>query len=170
MRNALIIDFSNISNNLKLMKRMFKPSDKLVKAMRKLLEIDTSSHSKSSTKLVFRGQEITLPADFDTLLVDLARPIAQNSTLIVSSPKELMTTQQAADYLDISRPTLIQLLDRHSIPVEMVGKHRRIQAKHIVALRDNPKLMREALLRELAAEDQRLDSLGKNGPVKRART
>ena len=134
--------------------------------MRLFLEIDSTSKGKDSAKLIYKGKEIRLPNDFNEILIEIAKPISENNSVFVSSPKELMTTQQAADYLEISRPTLIQLLVDHKIPVQMVGKHRRIQSRHILALSQNQKIMRGALLREIAAEDQLLDRLENNGSVK----
>ena len=37
-----------------------------------------------------------------------------------------MTTTQAAEFLDVSRPFVIKLIKRRELPCRMVGKHRRI--------------------------------------------
>jgi excisionase family DNA binding protein len=51
-------------------------------------------------------------------------------------PKE-MTTTQAADYLDVSRPFVIKLVKRGELPCRMVGKHRRIPSDALKAYKEN---------------------------------
>ena len=51
-------------------------------------------------------------------------------------PKE-MTTNQAAEFLDVSRPFVIKLVQRGELPCRMVGKHRRISSDAVVQYRDS---------------------------------
>ena len=51
--------------------------------------------------------------------------------LVKPLPEE-MTTTQAADFLDVSRPFVIKLIDRGELPCRMVGKHRRIPTAALV--------------------------------------
>lgn len=64
------------------------------------------------------------------------------------------TTQQAADFLNVSRPFLISLLDERKIPFRMVGSHRRIRFQDLRAFRDADDKQREAVLAELSADAQ----------------
>jgi excisionase family DNA binding protein len=50
-------------------------------------------------------------------------------------PKE-MTTTQAAEYLDVSRPFIIKLTQRGELPCRMVGTHRRIPSEAVLAYRE----------------------------------
>jgi excisionase family DNA binding protein len=47
-----------------------------------------------------------------------------------------MTTTQAAEFLDVSRPFVIKLVQRGELPCRMVGKHRRIPSDAVVKYRD----------------------------------
>ena len=50
-------------------------------------------------------------------------------------PKE-MTTTQAAEFLDVSRPFVIKLTQRGELPCRLVGQHRRIPSEALLAYRD----------------------------------
>jgi excisionase family DNA binding protein len=66
------------------------------------------------------------------------------------------TTQQAADFLNVSRPFLTKLLDEGKIAHRMVGRHRRIKAGDLVQFEAESREKRKNALAELAAEQRRL--------------
>jgi len=63
-----------------------------------------------------------------------------------------LTTQQAADYLEISRPTLVRLLERGDIPMTKPGRHRYVQLQDLVAYRDAMRVRRREILDEMARD------------------
>ncbi|MGC9158548.1 MAG: helix-turn-helix domain-containing protein [Terracidiphilus sp.] len=67
-----------------------------------------------------------------------------------------LTTQQAADLLNISRPTLIRLLKEGKIEFHKVGTHRRVPFKSAMAFKRQIDEERRAALAELVAYDQEL--------------
>ena len=60
-----------------------------------------------------------------------------------------LTTQQAADILNVSRPFLVKLLDEGAIPYRTVGSHRRIRFKDLIIYREQRKVKRRQGLKEL---------------------
>ncbi|MCC3414459.1 MULTISPECIES: helix-turn-helix domain-containing protein [unclassified Microcoleus] len=60
-----------------------------------------------------------------------------------------LTTQQAADILNVSRPFLVKLLDEGAIPCVKVGSHRRIQLKDLIIYQEQRKVKRRQGLKEL---------------------
>ena len=67
-----------------------------------------------------------------------------------------LTTNQAAELLQVSRTHLVQLLDAGRIPCRKVGSHRRVRAEDIVAWRRETELRRREALDGLTARDQKL--------------
>jgi excisionase family DNA binding protein len=66
------------------------------------------------------------------------------------------TTQEAADMLNISRPSLIQLLDEGKIAYRRVGTHRRVRFEGLMAYQRSADAGRRTALAELAAYDQEI--------------
>jgi excisionase family DNA binding protein len=52
--------------------------------------------------------------------------LREGKVITVVPQTQRLTTQEAADFLGISRPTLVKLLDQEKIPYDQPGRHRRI--------------------------------------------
>nr|WP_314464368.1 helix-turn-helix domain-containing protein [uncultured Novosphingobium sp.] len=67
------------------------------------------------------------------LLLDLLGHIGRGHAVTLAPVRQMLSTQQAADILSVSRPHLISLLDKVAIPHVLVGRHRRIRAEDLFA-------------------------------------
>ena len=61
------------------------------------------------------------------IVLELLTALAEHRPVSIISYAVELTTQQAADYLNVSRPFLVKLIDRGEIPHRMVGRHRRVR-------------------------------------------
>ncbi|MET7244265.1 helix-turn-helix domain-containing protein [Methylobacterium sp. EM32] len=111
------------------------PSDDERAAANQLRTI-LASHATDRTSLRILDQakspvEVTLTPALSNLLIDLLRHVGSGHAVTLVSVGQMLSTQQAADLLNVSRPFLISLLDRQEIPHTLVGRHRRIKAEHL---------------------------------------
>lgn len=97
--------------------------------------------------------EITLTPSMSELLLDLLRQIGSGHAVTLVPIRELLTTQQAADILNVSRPHLISLLEKGTLPHSFTGRHRRIKAEDVFAYKARRDQARSVALDELAAGD-----------------
>ena len=100
--------------------------------------------------------EVTLSPALSGLLMELLRHIGRGDEVTLVPVHEMLTTQQAADILNVSRPFLISLLERGDVSYTMTGRHRRIKAEDLFAYkreRDGKRSKALSDLAELDAED-----------------
>ncbi len=88
-----------------------------------------------------------------SILVEMAKG---NPVSVLPANAEL-TTQQAADFLSVSRPFLVNLLKERKIPFHKVGTHRRIRFEDLVTYKNQIDAARRQTLIELSAQAQELD-------------
>jgi excisionase family DNA binding protein len=100
-----------------------------------------------------RTAEITLTPGLSGLLLDLLRHIGKGDAVTLVPVSQMLTTQQAADVLNVSRPFLISLLEKGAIPYELVGRHRRIKAETLFAYKQQQSQRRSLALSDLAESD-----------------
>lgn len=90
---------------------------------------------------------------FDAL-VQVATAMAQGQGVTVMAQSALLTTQEAAELLGISRPTLVRLLKDDEIPYEQRGRHRRILLADLLAYQERMRRERREALDRMAQEGQ----------------
>ena len=104
-----------------------------------------------------REQPLDLPAGAVTLLIDILEAMAAGRGVTVIPENAELTTVQAADILNVSRPFLIGLLETGAMPHRKVGKHRRIRMEDVIGYKQRIDAEREVALDRLTAEAQELD-------------
>jgi excisionase family DNA binding protein len=101
--------------------------------------------------------EVELPASAVRLLVDILSNMAEGNAITLIAIHAELTTQQAADLLNVSRKFLIDvLLEKSVIPYRKVGTHRRILFQDLMTYKQDNRVKRVAAIDEMVENDQAL--------------
>ncbi len=100
------------------------------------------------------GQTLALPRAVKQLLAHLLTEMSHGNAVTLIPIHAEMTTQEAADYLNVSRPHLVKLLEEGTIPFHKVGSHRRVRFRDLKGYKDRITADRAKALDELAAQAQ----------------
>jgi excisionase family DNA binding protein len=101
-------------------------------------------------KLVGPNREsIVIPESVFFVLERVAEVLARGDAITIVPVGKDLTTQQAADLLNVSRQYLVRLLEANQIPFSKVGKHRRLRIEDVLAFKSKRDQDRRAKLDEL---------------------
>ena len=100
------------------------------------------------------GQELALPRAATRLIAHLLTEMAQGNAVTIIPIHANLTTQEAADYLNVSRPFLIGLLEADKIEYHKIGTHRRVRFLDLVKYKEATESRRREIMEDLAAQSQ----------------
>jgi excisionase family DNA binding protein len=118
------------------------------RAGRKTVRVQIAAGQKAET--------LDLPPVVTRLLMDILDETAAGRAVTLVPLEPEITTQQAADLLNVSRPYVVGLIEKGTLPARMVGNHRRLPLQDVLAYKADSRAKRRQTLRELAGLDQEL--------------
>ncbi len=132
--------------------RAEKEEFKDLEQMHKALEGYMADRSKDPAVLMDGDVRIEIPPSLFAILCDAVGVLLDGGAVAIMPYHHELTTQDAADYLGVSRPHLISLLDKESIPYHFTGTHRRMRLGDIEEYRKRRDANRRAVLDELTRD------------------
>jgi excisionase family DNA binding protein len=118
------------------------------------------THRALPLRISGNGEEarVDLPASLGFLLLDLLTHVARGQMVTLVPYGAELTTQEAADVLNVSRPFLIKLLQEGEIPFHKVGSHRRVSMTDIMKYKDQRDQRRSDALDRLQRLGEEFDA------------
>lgn len=102
-------------------------------------------------------RDIILPRQALVLLRDILAEMARGNAVTVTPIHAELTTQEAANFLNVSRPFLIKLLETGEIPFTRTGTHRRVRFQSLLEYKEQREAESEEALEKLARQAQEED-------------
>lgn len=142
----------------------YVPTDEEHQQLLELLQaLDTDAQPGTLLALVGADSHPhALTPQLARLLSQVIRVMSEGQAVTVAPLQRRLTTQEAADLLGVSRPTLIKILEREHIPYDTVGSHRRIHLTDLLDYQERARATRRQALRDMvrqAEEDGLYDLL-----------
>ena len=120
-----------------------------------LLALLSEAEAPNTTITGPNGEQLVLPPQVFEVLRDVVAAMAKGQAVTIAPVHQRLTTQEAADLLGISRPTLVKLLEAGDIPFEQPGRHRRVRLADVLAYRAERSVqVRESLDRMVEIADE----------------
>lgn len=107
-------------------------------------------------RIIDGKEDITVPVSAMRMLVNILAHMAEGEAMTLIPQDAELSTQQAADFLNVSRPFFIKLLEEGKLAFHKVGSHRRVYFRDLVTFKEQSMGERRKALDELAAQAQEL--------------
>ena len=118
---------------MKMLDNRLDPSALSARDLRALDSLSEVALTGERPGLVGRGGvRIDLPEPIFHLLVSVVRNLRQGNAIVVMPETEALTTQASAEFLGVSRPFLVKLVEKNQITHHKVGTHRRVYLKDLI--------------------------------------
>lgn len=126
----------------------------VAKSSSRLLAACIGEGDAARLKVIVGHEEIEVPVTALRLLVQILAQMAKGNGVTLMPVHAELTTQEAADFLNVSRPFVIGLIEKGELPATLVGTHRRIKFQDLMDYRQRSLVTRKQLVDEMAREDQ----------------
>ncbi|MCC7084029.1 MAG: helix-turn-helix domain-containing protein [Pirellulales bacterium] len=125
-----------------------------VESSRRLSQLLGRRRSSLKVRIEQDEEAIAIPMSAFRLLADILTEMGKGNAVTLMPIHAELTTQQAADILNVSRPFLIEQLEKGTIPFRKVGTHRRVLFRDLMNYKQAIDQNRLKALEELSALDQ----------------
>lgn len=115
------------------------------------------SSSDELTVQLDDGSSLALPKMVKELLMNILTQLSDGNMVSIVPVHAELTTQEAANLLNVSRPYVVKLLEEGGLPFHKTGSHRRIKYLDLKSYMNNREITRMATMDDLARSAQELD-------------
>ena len=129
---------------------------KLAKESSRLLAACIGQGPTAKLRVIDSEGVFEVPVGALRMLVEILAHMAEGHAVNLVPIHAELTTQEAADFLNVSRPFIVGLLEKNEVPYRKVGTHRRILFKDLLAYRERTMQQSKQLADELAGQAQEL--------------
>lgn len=124
------------------------PQDEEIKLIKQL---EKALASGSQPKMIdINGEQVVIPESVLIMWRQVVHAMALGQTITIVPQQQEMTTQEAADFLNVSRPYLIKLLEQGEIPYIKVGSHRRVNLSDLTKYKQERDKKRREGMKQLS--------------------
>ncbi|MFC1748017.1 helix-turn-helix domain-containing protein [Pseudomonadota bacterium] len=148
---------STASQKLHIIDTPNEDEAKLAAESSRLLAALIGRGDTAQLRLVDGEEEITIPVSAIKMLVGILNQMAKGNAISMVPIHAELTSQQAADFLNVSRPYLVKLLDGEKIPHHKVGVRRKVLFKDLMEYKTKRDEESNAALDELTKQAQELN-------------
>lgn len=131
-------------------------------------EIDSAAHAATAIAVAMEldgglkisgenGDAVHIAPAVGELIIELLGHVSAGNMVTLVPVSAMLTTQQAADIMNVSRPHLTKLLKQGEIQFEEVGKHRRVPLRALMKYREDKAMRQEEVMRKLSRLGQEYD-------------
>jgi excisionase family DNA binding protein len=128
-----------------------------LKSIRKISKLHKNNKSSIEFAVKEDGTTFQLPVSALDSIEIILQNLAEGKKSEIVSEIQYLTTQQAADYLDVSRPFIVRLMEASKLPHKKVGRHRRVLFSELKNYEEKQQQAVMEKLKKLTEESQLLN-------------
>ena len=121
------------------------------------IRLHTERSKGVKIRLEESGEQVTIPDKAFFILLDVLSTMSEGKSITIMPSETELSSRQAAEMLNMSRPHLVKLLESGKMPFKKVGSHRRVLLSDVIEYKEKLRQNREAQLTFLAEQAQQLN-------------